>query len=232
MMRWRQVCGFAAAALSLSGCWASTTRIEPVTDDHVRFEVGPPAPHLRRIDVSLREDAQGMTLIVMRQEMCETQELRSNQQRVHTKTEASPARWVPAAALAALGVGQAAFFEANYDEAEDEGERGAVYLGSAILLAGAVTIVAIPKLAERERTRLGPPTFRMVPTPARPCGQSPLANAQIALRTTGGSIEGVTNASGVARFDGLSFAKVRVMFVDNVAVEPQSAPSAGASAPP
>jgi hypothetical protein len=194
------------------GCWASTTRVEQVGDAHVRFDLGPPQAPLRSSSVSFREDEQGLTLILVRQEMCGVSEVRASRDRVHTKTEASNRRWIPAGVLAGAGIALLV-----NDRLKDEPDGA----GSSLVLLGiAAAIVAIPELSEREHTRLGELHYRSVPAPERPCGQSTVSNARVVLRTSLGTLDGRTGEDGSVRFDGLRRQQVRTVFVDDVTVWP------------
>jgi hypothetical protein len=205
----------------LMGCWASTTHVEPVGDEHVRFEMGAPQPHLRTTTLSFRPDAKGLTLIVIRQEMCSASEVRKSREKVHTKVEASGHRWVPATVLGGMALGLVLNQELNGND--DEGQREAVWLSSAVLVGGAAALVAIPAMAERERTHLGREQFRTVPARERPCGQYTLPNARVVLRTDHGTTAAMTGPGGAARFEGVSQQQIRTIFVDDVAVEPSPA---------
>ncbi len=203
---------------SLAGCWATTTRVEPMDDRHVRFEQGAPQPHLRTVAVSMREEDGGLTFILMKREMCSVHEVRSTQDRVTTKVEASPVRWVPASVLVGATAGGIALHAAQDDD-EVDGEDDDVrpmLLSSALLLGLAAAVVTIPSLAERERTQAGATHYRTVPAPERPCGQTLLVGASVAVRTVTGAREGVTDAQGRVRFEGLAASQVQALFADNV----------------
>jgi hypothetical protein len=58
--------------------------------------------------------------------------------------------------------------------------------------------------------------WRSVPAPERPCGQALMAGASVAVRTTVGPREGITDAQGRVRFEGLAASQVQSVFVDNV----------------
>jgi hypothetical protein len=61
-------------------------------DGSAAVVVGAPQPHLRTVAVSMREEDGGLTFILMKREMCSVHEVRSTQDRVKTKVEASPVR--------------------------------------------------------------------------------------------------------------------------------------------
>ncbi len=194
------------------GCWASTTHVEQVGDAHVRFDLGPPQAPLQSTSVSFREDEQGLTLILVRQEMCGVSEVRASRERVHTKVGASNRRWIPAGVLGGAGIA----LMVN-DRLKDEPDG----VGSSLVLLGIATaIVVIPSLAEREHTRLGELHYRSVPAPERPCGQSTVSNARVVLRTALGTRDGRTGEDGSVRFDGLTRQQVFVVFVDDVTAWP------------
>lgn len=203
------------------GCWASTTHVEQVGDEHVRFELGPPQAPLRSTSVSFREDDQGLTLILVRQEMCGVSEVRASRDRVHTKMEASNRRWIPAGVLVGAGIGLMASDRLKDDpEGSDSNDDAGFVLSSLVLLGMATAIVAIPELAEREHTKLGELHYRSVPAPERPCGQSTVGNARVVLRTTLGTRNGRTGEDGSVRFDGLTRQQVGRVFMDDVTVWP------------
>jgi hypothetical protein len=200
------------------GCWATTTRVEPMDDRHVRFEQGVPQPHLRTVAVSMREEDGGLTFILVKREMCSVQEVRSTQERVTTKVEASPVRWVPASVLVGATAG-GVVIQATQDNDEADGQDDDIrpmLLSSALLLGLAAAVVTIPTLAERERTHTGATHYRSVPAPERPCGQAVMAGASVAVRTAAGLREGITDAQGRVRFEGLTPSQVQSVFVDNV----------------
>lgn len=206
------------AAPWMLGCWASTTHVEQVSDEHVRFELGPRQAPLRNTTVSFREDDQGLTLILVRQEMCGVSEVRVSRERVHTKVEASSKRWIPAGVLLGVGAGLAIH---NYqrDDQDAEGNEG-TEISALVLLAMATAIVAIPELAEHEHTKLGELHYRSVPAPERPCGLSTVTNARVVLRTMQGTRDGRTGEDGSVRFEGLKRQQVSRIFVDDVTVWP------------
>ena len=201
----------------VTGCWATTTHVEPMDDRHVRFEQGAAQPHLRTVAVSMREEDGGLTFILVKREMCSVHEVRSTQERVTTKVEASPVRWVPAGVLVGATVGGIVLQASQDDDADGEDDDiRPMLLSSALLLGLATAVVTIPALAERERTRTGATHYRSVPAPERPCGQALMAGASVAVRTTAGSREGITDAQGRVRFEGLAASQVQSLFVDNV----------------
>jgi hypothetical protein len=199
------------------GCWATTTHVEPMDDRHVRFEQGVPQPHLSTVAVSMREEGGGLTYILMKRDMCSVQEVRSTQERVTTKVEASPVRWVPASVLVGATAGGVALqaSQDNDDDGQDDDIRP-MLLSSAFLLGLAAAVVTIPTLAERERTHTGATHYRSVPAPERPCGQAVMVGASVAVRTPAGLREGVTDAQGRVRFEGLAPSQVQSLFVNNV----------------
>lgn len=207
-----------ALAPCLMGCWATTTRVEPVSDEHVRFDTGPAQPHLRITEVSTRPDEGGVTMIVTRQHMCVAEEVRRTRQRVHTEVEASPMRWVPAGVLAGVALASVVHYETGEADDDDGEGRGGVLLSSAVLLGTAAAFVAIPSLAERDRTTEGEPRTRTIAAPERPCGQGFVPHARIAVRTLRGTLEGTTGPEGTVRFDGLKQDEIRAVFVEGVAV--------------
>lgn len=211
----------ACGAVALSGCWASSTHVEPVRDEHVRFDIGPPQPHLQRTEVSFREEPQGLSLVLHRQQMCAVREVRRSQDEVHTKVEASSRRWVPAAVLGGIAAAQVV----DYQRSEDEDRHGgSLLLGTAVLVGTAAAFVAIPTLAEREHTRVGGVHERTVSAPERPCGQAAVAGGEVAVRTPRGTREGTTAGDGTVRFEGMRKADVQTVFLGGVAVWLSDAP--------
>ena len=210
----RMLMATACAALTLSGCLTSTTHVEPVRDAHVRFEMGPAQPHLRMTEVSFREDPQGLSLLVHRQEMCAVKEVRRSQDEVHTKTEASPRRWIPAAVVGAFAAAQIVDYQQSDEEDRD---RSSLIVGTSLLAGLMAGLVMVPTAMEGERTHLGDVHERTVPAPERPCGQGPVAAARVSVRTDGETLEGRTSYDGFVRFEGIQKAHVRAVFVEGVA---------------